>query len=310
MREAFERIEAKSNGLAAASGQGTTRPSVPQTAADPTRPAGTPTAPVPPDVHAAALNNARVKAVAEYRQQYGWAEKVPQQTFQQVASFLSTLHSDPIGYVTNLIGQIEAHPTFGPQWKARHANGNGNGNGHQAPNLDPDVEVYGPDGKPVGATYSAERQKALLKHELDQALKPFQTEREQRQQAERTAATQREQAAIYARNEKQATAQIEEIKGILDVTDDTDPLLTEVLNVWAAHERDGWSAHRAAIEVRKTKVQPRQQGQAVQAAETEMRRKAAGNTVNGTGSTAMPTRPKNVKELAKWLEANASRSPA
>lgn len=290
-KESFERIEAK-------------QPPV-KTAAATTVQSGAavppvnPTAPIPLDVHTKALDNARIKAVAEYQQKYGWAEQVPQQTFQRVATDLNSYHTDPIGFVMKRIAEIESDPQWGPQWKARQAQP-----ASTAPNLDPDVEVIGPDGKVTGTTYSAERQKALLKHELDQALKPFQTEREQREAATKQAETERLEAAAYKQREKVAEAQMEEIADILDIkidyTKPADPLIADTMAMWAQHPE--WSAHRSALEVRKTKVQPRLAAQGLQQATDEMKRKAAGNTANGSGTTAMPARPKNEKELSKWLE--------
>lgn len=302
MRAAFERMEAKSKEVATAPGPATTRPAAtPPTGQDPTKPLAADAGPMPIAQHKAILENAR-KELTTYKEKHGWAEKVPQQTFQEVASFLTKLRTDPIGYATDLISQIEAHPQYGPQWKARQGNGNGRG---QVESFDPDVEILDPaTGKPLAQTFSAERQKALLKHELAQAIKPFQTEREQREEAARQQKIADATAAHQRQVEAQTNAQWEDLKGILEITDDKDPLLADVLATWEAHQ--DWTPHRVALEVRKTKVTPRQQGQAVHAAETEMRRKAAGNTVTSTGQTAIPTRPKTREQLRQWMEDKAA----
>lgn len=278
----------------------TTAPAATAQPGVPVKPAAT-AAPIPLDVHQKALENARTKAVTEYRQKYGWAEGIPQETFQQVSQGLQAYATDPIAFIQARIAEVASHPVWGPKWQASQPNGPA----RPSISLDPDVEIMGPDGRPVGATYSAERVKAIVDQAVQKAIgqevQPLKTAYEQRQAEERRQA----QARLEVEHKQQAEAQADktftQIKRILDITEDTDPLLNDVMAVWTEHP--DWSVHDVAIEVRDTKVKPRLQGQAVQAAETEMRRKAAANTVNGTGTTAMPKRPQTRAELAAYLRA-------
>ena len=304
MRDAFQRIDAKQTASAAAS---TVPATTPQAAPAQVQP---PTAgPIPFDVHHRALENARTTAVSEYRQRFGWAEQVPQQQFQQVATFLSTLQTNPIGFVQQLIADIQRDPQWGPQWAASQPAPRA---AAPSASLDPDVEIIGPDGRPAGATYSAERVKAIVQQAVAQAIgqevQPLKQFHQQTLADRQRVQVAEQQAQLSQQNEAKADAILDEVRGILDITTDTDPLFNDVLTLWAQYPTA--SVHQIALAVRKDKVTPRLQGQAVQAATTEMRRKAAGSTANGTGSTAMPKRPTNAKELAAWMRARDASAPA
>jgi hypothetical protein len=69
-------------------------------------------------------------------------------------------------------------------------------------------------------------------------------------------------------------------------------------------EHPEWSAHKAALEVRKTKIVPTQQQTAQAAAADSFRKKAAANTSDGRASTSTPPkRPTTRQELADFLRA-------
>jgi hypothetical protein len=292
MREAFERVEASQ----------TPAPPAPAATAQPgVTPAAVPTGPIPLDVHTKALENARTKAVTEYRQKYGWAESVPKQQFDQIAQEVQRAATDPLGYTLARIEELP--PPLRAQLNARL------GIGQPTPaqtSLEADVEVMGQDGRVIGKTFSEERVRAVVAAAVQEAIgkevQPLKTAYEQTQAKDRQQQLNAVAEANHQEAAKIAEAGLEEVKGILDITDDQDPLFNDVLQVWTEHPE--WSVHKAAIEVKKNKVAPRQAGQADQRAISEFQRKAAGNTANGRGTTATPAKPRTREELRQWMEAN------
>lgn len=298
MRESFERLEKKQAASPDAGKTGTATTAQP---ASGEKAAAAPAGPIPLEVHQKALENARAKAsteaIAQYREKYGWAEKIPEQQLKQWGSMANRIATDPIGYVSDLLKEIEAHPVHGPAWKAR--------NGAAQPaaaaaSLDPDVQIVDDKGQPVGKTFSAERVQAIVKQAVDEALgrevQPLKTE-----YANRQAETEKQRRADLEKQQteaahKSADSILAEIEKILD---GDKSLFDEVDKTMA--QNPGMSAHSAALKVREDKIVPKLKGAATQDAITEMQRKANGNTANGNGRTAMPKKPTNPRELAAWM---------
>jgi hypothetical protein len=156
---------------------------------EPTKPAG----PVPLEVHTRALENARTKAVADYKQQYGWAEQIPQADVQEAVRIAQLSQRDPIGYLQEFVKDLQNHPTYGAQLKslAAKALAQRGTQSQQGPDLNP-IQVQLEDGRTVGL-FSADQIAALKSQwfgEVEQRFQPvFQTH--ETLQAER-AATQRQ----------------------------------------------------------------------------------------------------------------------
>ncbi len=300
MREAFERIEKKSKAAATPTETATTTQAAPGD-----KSAVAPQGPIPFEVHKKALDNARTKAsteaVAQYREKFGWAEKLQPQQVQAMGKVAHELATDPIAHVLKVIAEIEAHPTFGPAWKAR--NGTAQPAAAAEPSLDPDVEIRDDQGKVVGKTFSADRWQAALKKAVDEALgrevQPLKTEFQQRQAAaeqQRKADLEKQQTEAAHKSADSILAEIEQIlEGDKSLFDEVDKTMAQ---------NPGMSAHAAALKVRAEKVVPKLKGAATQEAMTEFQRKANGNTANGNGRTAMPKKPRTREELAAWMRDN------
>jgi hypothetical protein len=95
--------------------------------------------------------------------------------------------------------------------------------------------------------------------------------------------------------DQQADTAIARMKKILDGRDDLWGHVDELLG-------SGMDAIDAAIAVREQHIVPDQAKTAETAAVDTMKKKAAGNTANGAGtSVAATTRPRNAKELADYM---------
>lgn len=266
--------------------------------------------PIPFEVHEKALANARTKAADEaltqYREQYGWAEQVPRETVQEWTSIANRMSTDPIAFLSELQAEIAAHPVFGPQLRS-HAARTLAGGRSVATEADPepeaDVQIVDAEGRVTGTTYSAARlaerdawNRRQMLAEMQKELAPIKAEREAAQHA-------REQAAFSQKVNAATDDVLAEVDDILDgaITAKNDALIGEVARVMTAHP--DWSAHKAALHVRKTHIVPTLDAKATASAVDRLKQKAAGNTATGTGAAATPTRPRNPQELAKFMES-------
>lgn len=256
--------------------------------------------PMPFAEHKKILENSRAE-LAAYKQQHGWAEKIPQATLQQFAGIANRMTADPVAFVTEFLGQLRNHPTYGPQLAT--ALGSRAGTSPEAGDLTPDIEVRDAHGNVVGMTYSdkrmAERETRLLQQlrdEQSRTLQPILQERQQRQDKERQA--QQEQELTQRADSRLARA-----AKILDVTpeDLNNPIWAHVHAAMQANP--ALEVEDAALDVRAAHLVPAQTAKAEAAVRDEMTRKAAANTANGRGAGTPTARPTNQKELAAWLQA-------
>jgi hypothetical protein len=250
--------------------------------------------PIPFDVHSTALENARTKTraevMAEVERDLGWARQVSRESLTNMSQIATQINTDPVGFLNRMAAELANHPTYGPQLRSSAGRTLAGG---AATSLDPDVTIVDDKGQPVGKTFSAERVQAIVKQAVSEAIgrevQPLKSEYEQRQAAEKT------QANLREINEKADTA-IARMTEILDGRND----------LWAhvdALLAQGKDPIDSALAVRKQHIVPGQTKSAEAAAADMMKRKAAGNTANGAGtSTATTARPKNPKELAAFME--------
>lgn len=306
MRESFERLEKKQAAAPDAGKTGTATTAQPATGDKAAAATGVPPQTEWPKI----LDNARAKAkeegAAQYREKFGWAEKVNPQQLQHIADVVAKANTDPIGYVIQLIRDIEQHPVHGPAWKARNGSAQPS---VAAASLDPDVQVVDDKGQPVAKTFSAERVQAIVKHAVDEALgrevQPLKTDLERRQADLKKQETEKLEAQQSEFLNKSADTAFGEICKILEIKNSDPKALTAEDNALISEVSmlmdKGMTGHSAALEVREKKVVPRLKGAATQDAMTEFQRKANGNTANGNGRTAMPKKPTNPRELAAWM---------
>jgi hypothetical protein len=258
--------------------------------------------PIPFEVHDKALQNARTKsadeATAKTREQFAPLERAVQ-SWQPIAQRMT---ADPVGFVRDYIAEVAAsNPAIAAQMRSEAgrmlAGGRSAAVDAEPP---PDVQIVDEHGRVTGTTYSA---KALAERDawnerrllakVNGELAPIKAERAQ------------QLADAQAAEFKAATdAKVDEVMAeLLDILDGDDSLGPAVEQLMTANP--SWSAHKAALEVRKTHIVPRLEGKAQQKVVDTFHKKAAGNTANGTGTTAAPTRLKTRGDIAKFLESHA-----
>lgn len=141
---------------AAPTGTATTAPAQATSAGTPA-PTDTTTkqGPIPFDVHATALENARKKATAEWERDYGWAKQVKREEFQQAVEFARRVSTDPIAHVTDLIAELQAHPQHSQTLKSLAAKALSAGRSGTTSTMPAaDVAITDANGTVVGYTYS------------------------------------------------------------------------------------------------------------------------------------------------------------
>ena len=243
--------------------------------------------------HQKVLANARAKeratVTAEIDKEIGWARNVPRESVTRMAELADRLNTDPVGFLNQLQQELSAHPTYAQQIRPA-----GKPAGVQG--IEPDVEVHDAQGRVVARTFSdamlAKRDAALaqqIKAELLGEVRPL------REDLDRRAGVARAEE-----QSKQINAEADTIMGridtILDGRKDLYPTVNQLIG-------DGMDAIDAALMVMRQSIVPTRTASAQQSAVATMKKKAAGNTANGAGtSVAATARPKNARELAKYLE--------
>jgi hypothetical protein len=279
---------------------------VPADAIDPngaTHPTAEKKGPIPFESHQTILQNARTKSADEASARVR-AEYAPvQQAVQQWQPIAQRMTSDPAGFIRDFIAEVAAqNPAVAAQMRSEAGRMLAAGRAAATDaEPQPDVQIVNEHGQVTGTTYSA---KALAERDawnerrllakINGELAPIKAERQDRIDRE-------QQTAVTAAIEAKADEVIAELKEILDGGDDA--LFEDVNRLMAANP--SWSAHKAALEVRKTKIAPTLAGKARQQAVDTFTKKAAGNTANGTGTTAAPTRLKTRADIARFLESQA-----
>lgn len=252
--------------------------------------------PIPFAEHKRILDNARTKAGADKLAELGLPPTFTRENAQWALDVATRINRDGLlGFHKWLSDQIAADPRYRQQLAPQA----------QAPTKpQPDVEIRDERGNVVGMGYSAAKQEELLawnqqqlKGEFAQMLHPFQQEREQRLQHEQL-------AAIQADQERRADTVLAQVNRILRMDtlskDDQAALGAKLLDEMSRTP----NAIEAALIVFEREVVPGLEKRGQQAARDTDLKKAAANTVNGTGGRSAPTlRPDASKEdLIKFLK--------
>lgn len=251
--------------------------------------------PIPFEVHHTALENARTKAVADFKREIGPVANLDAKQREWMVDMAARM-ADPVAFHRWFGQQLETHPHYGQQLRTANA---------PAPvKPQPDVQVLDHQGNVVGMSFSAERQAELLAWdrqqmtgEFRQLLQPFQQEREQRIQQERQTAQQKE---LNTR----ADATLTKVNKILRMDTLSKEEQASLSGKLLKEMESTPDAIDAALAVFEREIAPKAQQQAEQAALDTQRKKAAGNTANGTGTAPATPRPKNAKELAAFMAAH------
>ncbi len=254
----------------------------------------------PPEKHwPTILENARTKAkdeaLAQWRQQHGWAEQVDRQAVERMGQIAELYQRDRPGYIRQILADAVSDPTLAPVVRSEAARILGQ---RQAPPVDlsPDIPVIDEQGRVVSQTLSAERIQARIDAGIAKALgtmgeqvKPLLSEREARQQ--------REQAAEEDRQLEAYTGDLyNEACDVLPHFKEYEP---EIARVMATIPGDPARAMRQAW---KQVVGPTLSAKAKAEVLDSFSKKAAAQTVDGSGKAAStPTRPRTVQELAAFM---------
>lgn len=144
----------------------------------------------------AILANAREKAVAEWKDKYGWAEQVNHEQHAAMMQFyqgFSDPGGDPVAFLQQVVERLSAHPEHGAKLRSLAARQLAAARGQQAaPQPDtslPNVEITDAQGNVVGTLsqiLAAERQR--WQTEVDEKYGPALTAAQKLEKAEREAA--------------------------------------------------------------------------------------------------------------------------
>lgn len=244
--------------------------------------------PIPFTRHKSALENARQKAREEAEAQFAWAKGLSQQEVQDALHWRSQYQQDPLAFYKRFGQELEAHPHFGPQLKA------------PADYTPPKPTLRSEDGQLV---YNAEQLQQILDHQAQvmeaKAAEQFQAIQSQVQSL--TTAEQQRQQWQQAQSE-------------------TGSLITRAQQQWPGFKdnqkaigeyirtmpNEGLSATQQLYEAYIAVVAKKLSKSGEQAALKSLQSKAAAGSVDpanaGTGDKA---RPKNAKELEKFIEKRA-----
>lgn len=306
MRDALERVGAAQADSTAASPApaAIAQPAVPGQPASP--PSATPApGPIPFEVHHTALANARTKSIqerdAQWMERYGWATRIEPQVFQEWSGIAQRMTSDPAAHLREFVTETLQHPTYGSAVRAELSRLAAGVQTASPATLDPDVQIVDSNGTVQGATYSADRVKAIVERAVAEAIgkevAPLQHDQQRRQHQERQEAA-RAQANETSRQINETADQI--LADIADILDNRQDLFPAVDALMAEHPE--LSAHKAALQVRKARIVPTQQSAAQAGAVDVFKKKAAANTADGrVSASAPPKRLTGHKDIAQFL---------
>ena len=139
--------------------------------------------PIPLERHKAILENARTeagaKALAEWRQQYGWAEQVDRDAVARAVALGDAYQRDRAGYIRSLIEEARTDPELGPLIRSDLARELGR---RPEADIEPDIPVMDAQGQVVSHAFSADRVKQLIAREVAKAVNPLNEDKKTREE--------------------------------------------------------------------------------------------------------------------------------
>lgn len=260
-------------------GTATTQPAEGTDPLSATNPSTDAKGPIPFEVHQKSLTNARTKAVEEFRQTAG---------VDKAMEFASKINSNAPGFWREYTSELLAHPQYGPALRSDLARMFGGLRQPAAPAAPepmpgPDVQIVDDKGQVTGMTYSADQlEKRDAWREKQAQAKSQKAERDR----ETARAKAQQDAALLNAKADGVMSEIEEI------LDGNKALMADVNRLMDANPT--WTAHKAALEVRKTKIAPALAGKAQADVLESLKTKAAAQAVNPAGAVvATTTRPRS-----------------
>lgn len=264
----------------------TTTPEATQTSSE-TKPA-VETGPIPLDRHKAILDGA-YKERDEARQQldgwksYEWAKQVPRETFEQIAQTQQRISTDPVGFVSDLIAELQGHETYGPQFRSQAARLLASGRSAaqpQAVDLTPDVEIRDPQGRVVGHTLSDKKIMAAIEQGVQTALgqhvAPLKQAHDKQVETEKA-------RALNAEIDRQADAEFAKLTKREGFTEHAE----SIAKAMDAHP--DWSAMDAYLHVWDTEIAPARDAKVKAAHDEEQKKKAAASSINPSAARVTTT---------------------
>lgn len=169
------------------------------------------------------LENARKKereaALAEYRQQYGWAEYVDHEAVQQAVRLGQLYQTDRVAFLQQLAQEMEADPAQQKAYRSYLARELARRQAAEPAMPEPDVFAELPNGQrvPVYSVEAQAKRDAILKqqllNEIRQELTPLQQDREARQKADEEARVQYVAQQVADQYAKQTLSEAEQWPG-------------------------------------------------------------------------------------------------
>ncbi|HEV8217414.1 MAG TPA: hypothetical protein VGP95_16310 [Gemmatimonadaceae bacterium] len=262
--------------------------------------------PIPFEVHHKALANARAAAAKEateqFEQEYGWAKQIPREALQEWGATARRMTTDPIGFLTDFVKELEAHPTHAQSLRSQAGRILASARGTPPADLSPDLVVDDGQGKQI-ATYSADRVKAIVAQAVNDALAKHVAPLAHDKQAREAAAA---KVAAKQATDAKVNDVMSQLDELLEIAADTDADEKKTLyTALDALVAKGVDPIKAAMQVRKEHLEPMREKRAAAKALDSFTKKAAGNTANGRGTTATPTKLKDRKDIATFLRQRA-----
>jgi hypothetical protein len=300
MLDAFEQVAAAQDSPASPEGAATTEPGAetdPNAVSADVHAKAKPQGPIPFEVHQKALENARTKAVAEFREQ---------PAIRQAGEFAARITQNATGFWGEYTRELLAHPEHGQVLRAELGRMFGSlrapaqPQAQQQPMPEPDIQIVDAQGHVTGMTYSDKqlaarddwRERQLLE-KVNARMLPIEQERAAKAAEAKTAEV-----------EKQVTAATDQHLTRIDkILDGRKDLYTEV-NALLAKD-PSLDALDAAFQVRDSHIVPTQGAEAERKALDKIKQKAAGNTAGNSGAATPLTRPKSEAELAEFMRSLA-----
>lgn len=268
---------------------------------------GKPAGGAPPEERwPAILDNARTKAVEEYREKYGWAEQIDQTQLHEMARFYERAAKDPYAHVEDAVADMLARPEYAPKVKSLAARILGQ-RGAASPNADvdiePDIPVLDDQGREVTRAYSADAMKQLLQRELQKAINPLSEDLKTRKAQADEAERHRQQTEYVTRETSRIGSML---SGLPKYGEHTEPIKARIAELarlpeWGQSSPES-IAYRAYIDV----VYPKLTASAQSDVLDSLKQKAGAQMEKPSSSSATPLqRPTNVRDLEKTIASLA-----
>lgn len=239
------------------------------------------------------LNNQREKAkadaLAEWRQQYGWAEQVDRAKLQELAQWYQAQASDPVGYVVQALDDLLTNQQYAPQIASHAARILAQRRGSAQPqSIEPGIPVFDEQGREVDRTYSAKQVQQLIEQAVQGALGKEVAPLKQSFQAIEQERTQRQIAADANAKAQTVLKQAEAWPGFAEHKD-------AIAKVYEANP--SFTLEQAYLAILKDQILPTLTKAESDKVLANLQTKAAASALNpASAAPSSPKRPKNFYE--------------